>query len=427
MIIKNFKELATNGQKKLVLSILECGFKAAMPNAALKKIVKRNHLQVEKRNISLGKYHGIYVVAIGKAADLMTRVLNSLTKIDGGIVVIPEKTRSLVDSRKFTILRGSHPIPSINSVRAAKKTLGFLAKLQKSDYVIFLISGGASSLLSLPDGISLKEKQIVSALLMRSGANIQEINCVRKHLSKIKGGKLLESLKCNAIALVVSDVIGDDLSTIASGITYCDNTTFQDAKRVLVKYNLKNKVPKNVWYRINLGTKKLIPETPKKSKIKNYVIISNKNCLKTMAKYASNHGFVTKIIPTVSGNVENAALKIAKLFPRTSMSCIIFGGETTVRVKGNGKGGRNQELVLYLLQRLSKQKMNLIVASVGTDGRDGNTSAAGAMVTSGMPTKMLKNYLNNNDSYSYFKKYGGLILTGPTHTNLMDIGLVLRK
>jgi hydroxypyruvate reductase len=427
MNIKNFKELATDNQKKLVLSILESGFNAAMPNVVLKKIVKRNQLQIGGKKISLGKYDRIYTIATGKAADLMTKTLNSLTKIDGGIIVIPQKTNSLVKSRKFTILRGSHPIPNTQSVRAAKKTLEFLAKLQKTNYVIFLISGGTSPLLSLPDGISLKEKRAVSDLLLKSGANIQEINCIRKHLSKVKGGKLIESLKCKAIALVMSDVIGDDLSSIASGMTYYDNTTFSDAKRILVKYKLKNKIPKNVWRRIDLGAKKLILETPKKSKIKNYVIISNKSCLEAMAKNARKLGFATKVVPSVSGNVETAASKLSQLLSSKPMSCVIFGGETTVRVKGKGKGGRNQEMVLYLLKKLSKQNKLSIMTSVGTDGIDGNTSAAGAIITSDMPTKMIEKYLIKNDSHSYFKKYGGLIYTGPTHTNLIDIGLILRN
>jgi glycerate 2-kinase len=425
MIIKNFKRLAINREKKLALSILEVGLKAAMPNVALKKIVKNNHLKVGQTRISLKTYSKIYVVAIGKAADLMTRTVDSLTRIDGGVIVIPEKTCSLIRSHKFTILRSTHPIPSTKSVSAAKKTLAFLACLQKTDYVIFLISGGASSLVSLPDGISLQEKQTVTDLLMRAGANIQEINCIRKHLSKVKGGRLLESLRCNAIALILSDVIGDDLSAIASGMTYCDNTTFKDAKRILVRYGLKNKIPKNVLKRIDRGIKKLIPETPKKPKIKNYVISSNKTCLEVMAKNARKLGLIPKII-SISGDVGYASYKISKLIPIKPSSCVVFGGETTVEVKGRGMGGRNQELVLRLLDRLAKNKIRLIVASLGTDGIDGNTPAAGAITSTDTPIKKIKRYLDNNDSSSYFKKQGGIILTGPTHTNLMDIGVILR-
>jgi hydroxypyruvate reductase len=426
MIIKNFKKLATTNQKKLTLSVLESGLNAAMPNLALKKIIKQNYVVLGKQKISLKNYERIYVVAIGKAADLMTKTVNSLTKIDGGVLVIPQNTRSMITSKKFILQRASHPIPDYKSVIATKKTIDFLAKLQQTDFVIFLISGGASSLLSLPDGISIREKQAVTRLLLRSDANIQEINCVRKHLSKVKGGQLVEFLRCQAVALVMSDVIGDDLSSIASGLTYYDNTTFQDAKRIIIRYGLKNKVPKKVWQRIDLGAKKLIHETPKKAKVKNYVISSNKNCLDEMSSTARKLGLITKTVSQISGNVENAALKLIKLLPSKSRSCLIFGGETTVKVKGKGKGGRNQELILHLLNRLSKQKINLVMASVGTDGIDGNTPAAGAIVTSDMTSKMINKYLRDNDSYAYFKKYGGLIFTGPTHTNLMDIGLILR-
>ena len=426
MIIKNFKKLATDHDKKLALSILETGLNAAMPDMALKKIVKHNHLVIEKQKISLKKYDKIYVVAIGKAADLMCTAVTMLTRIDGGIVVIPQKTRSLIHLKKFTVLYGSHPIPNARSVSAAIKTLDFLAKLQEDDFVIFLISGGASSLLTLPDGILLREKQIVTDLLLKSGATIQEINCVRKHLSKVKGGQLVEFLRCEAVALVMSDVIGNDLSSIASGLTYCDNTTFHDAKRIIIKYGLKNKIPKRVWERIDLGVKKLIQETPKKAKIKNYVISSNKNSLDEMSKSAKKFGLVMKIASPISGTVEKAASKLVKMLPSKPGSCLIFGGEPTVKVKGKGKGGRNQELILHLLNRLSKEKTNFIMTSVGTDGIDGNTSAAGVIATSGNTSKGIKKYLSDNDSYAYFEKYGGLIFTGYTHTNLMDIGLILR-
>ena len=426
MIIKNFKKLATDYRQNLALSIIETGLNAAMPDSALKKIIKQNHLVIKKQKISLKKFDRVYAVAIGKSADLMLKTAISQTKIAGGIVVIPQKSRSLIKSKKFTILYGGHPIPNTKSVCSAIKTLDFLAKLQKDDFVIFLISGGASSLLSLPDGISLREKQIVTNLLLKSGANIQEINCVRKHLSKIKGGKLVESLMCQSVSLIMSDVSGDDLSSIASGLTYYDNTTFQDAKRILIKHGLKNKIPKNVWDRIDLGVNKLIQETPKKAKMKNYVISSNKNSLDAMSKIAKKSGLAPKIVSQISGNVESTASKLAKILPSTTNTCLIFGGEPTVKVKGRGKGGRNQELVLRLLNKLLKEKSNFIISSIGTDGIDGNTDAAGAMVISDNASKGIKKYLDNNDSYSYFKKYGGLIFTGPTHTNLMDIGLILR-
>lgn len=424
MIIKNFKELATDKQKKLALSILESGFKSALSSEPLKKIINRDRIVVNRKSISLRNYDKIYVVAVGKAADLMTKLVASLVRIEGGIVIIPQKTRSLAKPGKFVILRGGHPIPTKKSIDAARKTLNFLANLKDTDFVIFLISGGASSMVVLPDGISLSEKQSLTDLLLKSGANIHEINCVRKHLSKIKGGRLTQYLRCQSVALVMSDVVGDDLSTIASGMTYCDKTTFCDAKKILIKYGL-NKISKNVLKRIDLGTMGLIQDTPKKPRIKNYVISSNKNCLDAMATNARKLGLFTKIVP-ISGDVRNTSSKLSKLIPKKPKSCVVFGGETTVKVEGSGRGGRNQELVLHLLDRLAGNKLPLIVASVGTDGIDGNTPAAGAISTTAISIKAIEKYLDNNDSFSYFRKHGGLILTGHTHTNLMDIGLMLR-
>lgn len=425
MIIKNFKQLATTDNKKSALSIIERGISGALPNTALKKIVKQNFLQVGRKKISLTGYRRIYLVAIGKSADLMASTVDSLTRIYGGLVVIPDKTSSLIGGKKFALVQSSHPIPTVKSVMAAKKIISFLKLLEETDLVIFLISGGASSLVSLPDGISLQDKQRMTRLLLRSGANIHEINCVRKHLSKVKGGRLVESLKCDAVSLVMSDVVGDDLSVIASGITYCDKSTFCDAKKVLVKYNLKNLVPKSVWTRIILGTKGEIPETPKKPKIQNYVIQSNKNCVDLMKTHAQKLGFVTRAIYSVEGNVNDAASEISKHVPRSQNFCLVFGGETTVAVKGKGKGGRNQELVLNLLKKLKGGNKKMTIISVGTDGIDGNTCAAGAIADSSMSIAPISKYLDENDSYHYFKKYGGLIFTGSTHTNLMDIGLVL--
>jgi glycerate 2-kinase len=325
------------------------------------------------------------------------------------------------------LVRSSHPVPNVKSVVAAKKIIEFLKFMEATDLVVFLISGGASSLVSLPDGISLQDKQLVTRLLLRSGANIREINCVRAHLSKIKGGRLVGSLRCKAVSLVMSDVVGDDLSVIASGMTYCDKSTFCDAKKVLIKYRLKNLVPKSVWQRIILGTNGMIPETPKKPKIQNYIIQNNKNCVDLMKTHAQKLGFVTKAIYSIKGNVEDAASKISKHVPNSQNFCLVFGGETTVVVKGKGRGGRNQELVLNLLKKLKDRGKKITMVSVGTDGMDGNTRVAGAIADSVMPSEPIDKYLNENDSYHYFKKYGGLVFTGSTHTNLMDIGLILLR
>ncbi len=427
MIIKNFKLLTITKNKKLALSIIERGVSDSILNTTLEKNVKRDFLKIGRKKIFFERYGRIYLIAIGKSADLMTRTVDSLTRVHGGIVVIPDKTVSLIRKKKFTLIRSNHPIPTAKSVNAAKKIIEFLELLKETDLVIFLISGGASSLVSLPDGISLQDKQLVSRLLLRSGANIREINCVRKHLSKVKGGRLVGSLRCDAVSLVMSDVVGDDLSVIASGLTYCDNSTFYDAKKVLLKYNLKNLIPRAVWARVILGTKGMIQETPKKPKIPNYVIQTNRDCVDLMKTHARKLGFATKAIYSLEGNVSNVASKISKHVPYSNDFCLVFGGEATVEVKGKGKGGRNQELVLNLLKKLKDRDETLTMVSVGTDGLDGTTCAAGAIADSTAPLEPIDKYLNTNNSYHYFEKYGGLVIMGSTHINLMDVGLVLLR
>ena len=426
MIIKNFNELATNREKKDALDILETGLDAALPDDKLRKIVKKDKIVIGKTTILLSRYARIFVIAFGKAADSMTKTVYSLARINGGIVVIPCGTKSVFINKKFRILHAGHPIPNKQSVCAVTQIIEFLKNRKPSDFIIFLISGGGSSLVSLPDGISLLDKKITTSLLLKSGANIQEINCVRKHLSKIKGGKLAENLSCDAISLVMSDVVGDDLSDIASAPTYFDDTTFKDADKILTKYDLKKHIPKSVLKRLDLGIHHKIPETPKYSKIKNYIIGTNNDCLDAMAKRARRLGYSVRIKRSVSGNVKLVSKNILQSLPGKKHSCLIFGGEPTVKVLGTGKGGRNQELVLSVLDKIQNNKKNIIIASCGTDGKDGNTNASGAIMESSTnKIEGIHNFLKNNNSYYFFKKHKGLIFTGSTHTNLMDIGILL--
>jgi hydroxypyruvate reductase len=428
MIIKNYNSLALNYKKTVMLQILEAGLVAAMPYDALKKIVQKNRLVIGKNTVCLSKYERIFVIGLGKAADSMASTINSLTDLDGGIIVIPQGTCSILKNKKFEILHGGHPLPNKQSIHAAKKIIKFLKDRNRADFIIFLISGGTSSLVALPDGITLNDKKLITNLLLKSDANIHEINCIRKHLSKIKGGKILEYLVCDAISFMMSDVVCDNLSSIASGLTYYDETTFRDAKNILKKYNLTKIIPRNILQRINLGISKKIAETPKRSKIKNYVIATNKNCINAMAKKAKSFGLKTKLVYHISGDVKHVAKKLVKFMPKQPKSCLIFGGETTVKVTGTGKGGRNQELVLYALKEIQKMPQKITIASLGTDGKDGNTDACGAIMSnSQFKLKGIQKFLQNNSSYSFLKKHNGLMFTGPTHTNLMDIGIMLRQ
>jgi len=425
MIIRNFQSLSTNSAKKDALSIIEAGLAAANPKTHLEKIIKKNILILPGRKISLGKYRHVFVIATGKASHTMTHAVDSLTHVDGGIIVVPAKVGMM--DKKFKIIQAGHPVPNKNSLVAAKTILEFLGKTGSGDLVIFLISGGTSSLVAMSDGITLDEKRTTTDLLIKSGANIQEINCVRKHLSKIKGGKMLEYVRSDSISLVMSDVVGNDLSSIASGMTYYDKTTFTEAKKILKKYHIEKLVPKSVSLHLDLGVRGKIPETPKKEKIRNYLIATNNDCLDAMKLRAKDLGYSSKVLAGVTGDVQDLGSDIARTFSGKTMNCVIFGGESTVVVTGKGKGGRNQELVLHCAIDLSKRKKNAVVVSVGTDGIDGVTNSAGAIWQSDQKIDKARPYLDKNNSYGFFKKYGGLILTGVTGTNLMDIGVILRK
>ena len=423
-MIQNFSELATTSKKKDVLKILESGLEAATPENILPKFVTKNEIKIKGKSLKLENFSAIYTVAFGKAADSMTRSINDILPIKSGIIVIPKGSKSKVKGKKFQIFNSGHPKPNQTSVKAAKEVIKFLQNRRESELVIFLVSGGSSALLALPEKITLDDKVHVTDLLLKSGATIQEFNCIRKHLSKIKGGKLLGSLKCQGISLVMSDVEGDDLSAIASGTTYMDNTTFEDALEIIKKYKLKNKIPLEVLQVLKNGANTKIPETPKKEKIKNYVIANNLDCLKSMEDKAKKLGYKTKKIQ-VFGDIKEAVKTILENVSQEKNHCLIFGGETTVQVIGKGQGGRNQELVLRLLKNTQKLE-KICIASIGTDGIDGNTTFAGA-ITENVKTEseIIKEFLKNSDSSRFFQKQKSNILTGFTHSNLMDIGVIL--
>ena len=425
MIIQNYSDLAKDRGKINALKILTAGLESAMPQKQLQKIINSKQIRCGKKTINLTDYDSIYLVAFGKAADSMANTVSAIINIKKGIVVIPKDLMPEIKNHRFQIFQAGHPTPDKTSVRAARSILKFLQQRNKDELVIFLVSGGSSALLALPDGITLNDKIRVTKELLVSGATIQELNCVRKHLSKIKGGRLIEGMKCDAVSLVISDVMGDDLSSIASGTTYFDKTKFADALKILKKYRLENKIPKSVIQRLRLGASDKIPETPKKSKILHHIVLTNHDCLQAMQKKSKQLGVSFKTV-SISGDITKATSKLVSLIPKKKNSCIIFGGETTVKVKGDGKGGRNQELVLRILEKTQKTKQDVTIASLGTDGIDGNTKYAGAITKNILINqKEIKSYLTANDSNSFFKKYSGLINTGHTHTNLMDIGLIL--
>ena len=425
MVIQNFKELATSEKKKDCLKILEAGLAAADPENIIPKYVTSDEIKIGDKSINIGKYSSIYSVAFGKAGDSMTRALNAIVPIKSGIVVIPKGSKSKIKGKKFQIFNSRHPKPDQTSVKAAKEIIKFLQNRRRDELVIFLVSGGGSSLLAMPNGITLDDKIHVTNLLLKSGATIQEFNCIRKHLSKIKGGRLVENMKCHGISLIMSDVEGDDLSSIASGTTYMDNTTFTDALDIIEKYKLKRKIPIEALQVLKKGINEKSLETPKKPRIENYVIANNSDCLKAMQSMAEKMGYKVSTVQ-VFGDIKEAVKKILENISEEQKTCLIFGGETTVRVLGKGMGGRNQELVLRILKNTQKLK-KIVIASMGTDGIDGNSVFAGAVTENiKMDSVVMKEFLKNSDSGRFFQKQKGNIVTDFTHTNLMDIGVILR-
>ena len=423
MIIQNFNELATTDKKKDCLEILEAGLEAANPENIIPKYVTSNEIKIGGKSINIEKYSNIYSVAFGKAGDSMTRALNAIVPIKSGIVVIPKGSKSRIKGKKFQIFNSRHPKPDQTSVKAAKEVMKFLQNKRSDELVIFLVSGGGSSLLAMPDNITLDDKIYVTNLLLKSGVTIQEFNCIRKHLSKIKGGRLVENMKCHGLSLVMSDVEGDDLSSIASGTTYMDDTTFADALDIIEKYKLKRKMPLEVLQILEKGKNEEI-EIPKKIKIENFIIANNSDCLKAMQEKAQKIGYKVSTMQ-IFGDIKVAVTKILENISENQKTCLIFGGETTVRVLGKGMGGRNQELVLRILKNTQKLK-KIVIASIGTDGIDGNSVFAGAITeNTRINSVVMKEFLVNSDSGRFFQKQKGNIVTDFTHTNLMDIGVVL--
>ncbi len=424
MIIQNFEDLASNDKKKDCLEILEAGLQAANPKNILSKFVTPTEIKIGRKSIKFSDYSSVYSVAFGKAGDTMTQALNAIVPVKNGIIVIPRGSKSVAKWKKFQIFNPRHPKPDQTSVRAAKKVTKFVQNRKGDELVVFLVSGGASSLLALPDQITLNDKIYVTDLMLKSGSTIQEFNCIRKHLSKIKGGKLVKNMKCSGVGLIMSDVEGDDMSSIASGTTYMDDTTYNDALGIIDKYKLERKMPPKVMQVLQKGATE-IEKVPKKPKIDNMVIANNQSCLTRMKKAAVKKGYKVSTMQ-VFGDVKNVTTEILKNVPTKQKQCLIFGGEPTVRVLGKGTGGRNQELVLRLLKNTQKEK-KMVIASMGTDGIDGNSVFAGA-ITENMKVDLptVKEFLKNSDSARFFQKQKANIITNFTHTNLMDIGVILR-
>ena len=386
----------------------------------------------------------IFPVAIGKAAVMMMdgllRTLDNKykSKIFQEPIVVSNLQKNNSEY-KFKHLISSHPTPDMTSVNAAKEVLNYIKQSKKNDLVVFLISGGGSSLLSYPvEGVSIEDKITLTDFLLASGCNINEINTVRKHISQIKGGRLNSSaIPSKSISLIISDVINDDLSTIASGPTVSDLTTYDDAIQVLKKYKIYDKCPSSIRNHLDAGVRDSNMETPKSFDNNITEIISSNNVFReTLSELAKkqNYNVIEITKPFEALAVDDAE----KLFKQVSninkrQTIVISGGETLVNLKGNGKGGRNQEFALSFLKSYieNDSKKEICMYSIGTDGIDGPTDAAGAIVDSQAinlfkGSKLdINEYLSNNDSYTFFNKINSLIKIGPTGTNVADVQITI--
>ena len=398
--------------------------------------------------INLINYDRIFPIAFGKAAfsmmdGLMTflQSTNAVDKIhDIPIVISNSKSSPTYPISEFIT---SHPTPDESSVRAAESVLKYTSQMNKNDLSINLISGGGSSLLCLPhEGISLNDKVTVNSLLLKCGANINEINTIRKHLSKIKGGRLSEHIHpAQSISLIISDVINDDISTIASGPTSIDQTSYSDALDIIHRYKIQTEIPLSVMDVLKKGKNSKIPETPKKlDNTDNHIICSNKLFREELLSAATDFGFTSFLIDRdINGVASDEAGRLINEYNSilsnnsSKRIAVVSGGETVVDIKGTGKGGRNQELGLSFLHKLDGEllKRNWLFLSVGTDGIDGPTDAAGAIISSDvynkdtMSNSYIEKYLDNNDSYSFLSQIDSLYTTGPSGTNVADIQILL--
>ncbi|HLK63006.1 MAG TPA: glycerate kinase [Bryobacteraceae bacterium] len=388
------------------------------------------------------RFRHIYVVGAGKAGASMAQAAERVLggRITAGLVNV--KDGHTAKLKRIELNECGHPVPDQRGVYGAKRIATIASAAQKDDLVLCLISGGGSALLPLPaDPVTLEEKQSVTRLLLACGANIHEINTVRKHISRIKGGQLARlAAPAKVEALLLSDVIGDDLDVIGSGPTAPDASTFADAARVLAKFEIFDRVPETVRHRIDQGTRGEIPETPKPLDpvfrgVRNSVVGSNRLALDAAARKARELGLKTLVLASeIQGETRDIARMHAAIAREVSHSslpikppaCIITGGETTVTIKGSGLGGRNQEFVLAAAIDVAGLP-DVVVFSAGTDGSDGPTDAAGA-IADGLTVSRgpeAQRFLDANDSYHYFETLGDLVITGPTNTNVMDVRILL--
>lgn len=444
--------------------IFSAGVEGADPYNLVKKCinVRAGILRVSseggKVSFDLKNFKRIFILGTGKASIKMAMAAEEILsdRINDGLISV--KYTSEKPLKRVRVVKAGHPLPDENSIRASIEILNLLKSVDDKTLIMGLISGGGSALLENPlefhtksesFKLNLKDIQKTTETLLRCGATIGEINCIRKHLSNIKGGRLTRYMyPATSLNLILSDVIGDRLDVIASGLTTFDNTTYGDALSIVKKFGIERDIPLLVLRTLESGAKGLIEETPKQGdevfkKVHNIIIGTNYTSLVSTSREAKTLGYKTMIL---SSRISGEAREVAKVFfalakdikkrdlPIKKPACLIGGGETTVTVKGNGRGGRNQEMSLSFLREMEKEDENLngiYFLSASTDGSDGKTDAAGAFASldalknAKERALSIESHLNNNDSYTFFEKAGYLFKTGPTDTNVCDIQILI--
>jgi glycerate 2-kinase len=412
--------LRSHPRGEMVMRALSAALDAVEPGAAVKDHLRRHPLPPAKR---------IFAFGLGKAAPAMTQALADETPLTDSLLIT--KHASTPDLEPATVILGDHPIPGRGSLKAGEAAMDFLAQLTKDDLLICLISGGGSALMTAPL-IALDDLQALTSALLASGARIDEVNTLRRHLDLLKGGGVAQHANgARIVSLLLSDVVGDAVEAIASGPTAPDPTTREDALAIIEKYKLHGKIPPTIIPTLRETAK---PDDPVFERIKNHTIGSNTIALHALSGKLKKEGIEAKIIDsTLQGEARKIGKEICNRLKQELNAmprpfCLLAGGETTVTLRGDGKGGRNQELALAAVNKLAGLE-NVMLISIATDGEDGPTDAAGAVVTgeSARRADMLgmdaSDHLSRNDAYSFFAKLDDLIKTGPSGTNVNDLVL----
>jgi len=418
---KSFETHSLNDPR--ILRILFSALQAVNPADAVRKHLSHLHLN--------GNVHGL---GIGKASIPMLTALVEAYPLSSALAI--SKHASALNSNLFPVILGNHPIPESDSIYAGERALEFVASLREDDTLVCLISGGGSALVTAPhDGISLADMQNLTSLLLSCGARIDEINTLRRALDRIKGGGLARATKAKVISLILSDVIGNPLEAIASGPTYPNPTMNADALAILRKYDLTDQVADSIIHILESHSL-LFENRQQVVGLQNIIVGDNRLAAQAAMEQAQREGFDTQILTNeLQGEAREVGVRMAKqlraeISKRPRPFCLIAGGETTVTVKGNGKGGRNQELALGAVNELSGLE-NVMLIALATDGEDGPTDAAGAVATGETRQRGeglgfdAAGYLSRNDAYVYFEGLGDLIRIGPSGTNVNDLIFLL--